>query len=216
MKGLFRELAIAALIVFLVVSLVWLFGFFSSTAYQMGYDTGFDHQYRSAEGINYKFEKLTELNVFKELYQESYELGILAAKELKEKETLGTLFLEDPAYKEMKVFIGQDSTDKRLYYSGNYTCYHFSTDVVNHAKAEGIRVGYVVLVFPDPPSHAIICFDTEDRGLVFIEPQADREMTVKIGQSYWGQNVFTDDDESEIIRVLIRWSDGTSTTITET
>ena len=39
-------------------------------------------------------------------------------------------------------------------------------------------------------AHAIVCFNTVDDGLMFIEPQSDDIMTLTIGEPYWDRTIY--------------------------
>lgn len=92
----------------------------------------------------------------------------------------GLLFshgLHDPTYTEMTAFIDEDLTNFNGFNNDTYTCYQYSRDVILHARERGIKAGYVSINEPDDYGHAIVCFDTTDRGLCFIEPQTDQIFT---------------------------------------
>ncbi len=114
--------------------------------------------------------------------------------------------LRDPTYRELQHFLDRDKTDEKKYVKDGYVCVDFAAAVNNNAEAKGIRSAYVSLVYPDS-GHAIVAFQTIDRGLVYIEPQLDREVKLKVGFSYSRVNDFelrngTDDT---IVRALIVW-----------
>ncbi|MGP3668260.1 MAG: hypothetical protein ACKD6N_06990 [Candidatus Bathyarchaeota archaeon] len=43
-----------------------------------------------------------------------------------------------------------------------------------------------MIVYFKDGTHALVVFETMDKGLVFIEPQVDREVKVGVGVRYWG------------------------------
>jgi len=47
---------------------------------------------------------------------------------------------------------------------------------------QGIRCGFVILDFDQIP-HAVVAFDT-DRGMIYIDPQADAVVHFEIGKTY--------------------------------
>jgi hypothetical protein len=95
--------------------------------------------------------------------------------------------VRDPTYQEALQFIGSDQTDKNQY-NQSYTCINFANDLVNNALNQGYRCGFVIIDFPES-CHAIVCFNTSDRGLIFVEPQTDELVTLSTGQPYVGKTV---------------------------
>jgi hypothetical protein len=96
--------------------------------------------------------------------------------------------LRDPTYSEALRFLRRDATDRIDYHLGSFVCHDYSTTVKVNAFKEGIHCYYVSLEFPEPPGHAIVAFNTTDRGLVFFEPQEDKEMDVDLGIRYFRDN----------------------------
>jgi hypothetical protein len=131
-----------------------------SSGYDVGQDEGYDQGYQ--EGYD-------------EGYQEGYDAGyeeLLRAGKVS----------RNPTYQEMKDFLRRDTTDLHVY-AGSYDCENFASDVCNNAEAEGIRAAVVLLRFGET-GHEIVAFETTDKGLIFIEPQNDSEVTVEVGQRY--------------------------------
>ena len=89
----------------------------------------------------------------------------------------------DPSFNEMKVFIDSDQTNQNKY-SDTYTCLDFSADMKNNAFYEGLICGFVYVELPQNLSHALICFNTTDGGLVFVEPQNDKIVHLEVGHPY--------------------------------
>jgi hypothetical protein len=113
--------------------------------------------------------------------------------------------LRDPSYQEMLNFLTVDKTDENQYDTNDYNCYDFTRDLCNNASAAGIRIGDVYLEFPDS-AHALACFNTTDRGLVFIEPQTDQAVELKIGQPYFDRTRFkTPEYDDTIVSYGIIW-----------
>lgn len=88
----------------------------------------------------------------------------------------------------------QDNTDKHEYIPDVYVCRHFAYDFVANATVAGLRCGYVTLRFENGGSHAVVAFNTTRYGTVFIEPQDDYFVDVKIGIEYYKGTVITDYD----------------------
>ena len=103
--------------------------------------------------------------------------------------------LKNPTFNELRDFILRDPTSRNEFVLNQYECRHFATEVNNNAEAEGLRCAFVLLCF-DRGQHAVIAFDTVDRGLVYIEPQTDAAIHPEVGGKYEGK---------EIKEILIAW-----------
>ncbi|MBN1860417.1 MAG: hypothetical protein JW840_03030, partial [Candidatus Thermoplasmatota archaeon] len=99
----------------------------------------------------------------------------------------GKIFnISKPTYSEVLIFLIKDKTDQNQY-SSDYTCTYFSKDVCNNAVQQGIRCGFVEITFIDSDSsgHAIVAFDTSDKGVVYFEPQHDARIYLEIGKRFY-------------------------------
>ncbi|MEM2618825.1 MAG: hypothetical protein QXR87_04440 [Candidatus Hadarchaeales archaeon] len=111
----------------------------------------------------------------------------------------------DPTYSEMLDFLGRDRTDDKPYIQGVYVCYHFAAEVGRNADREGLRSAFVIVRFPDV-THALVAFNTTDRGLIFIEPQTDEEMKVEVGKPYWPRHKYLPPDYNDtVLEINIYW-----------
>jgi uncharacterized protein YukE len=120
--------------------------------------------------------------------------------------------IKDPTYRQMLSFIEDDDTDKAKYITGKYECVEFATDLCNRAEAKGIRCAYVSIRFPDGRGHAIVAFDTIDRGLIYIEPQYDDLVEIEIGKPFYkcvvpkpGYVYEKPDQDDTILKVMEAW-----------
>jgi hypothetical protein len=120
--------------------------------------------------------------------------------------------LRDPNDQEMKDFLEQDETSEQEYLENEYICVDFAADVKANAAREGLRCAYVVIEYLGLTGHAIVAFDTTDRGLVYIEPQFDWEVEPEIGQRYYqcvipppGHYMTEPDYDDTIARVVDIW-----------
>ena len=95
--------------------------------------------------------------------------------------------LHDPTYNEVASFISSDKTDEIPYDSETFDCENFAQLINNNAEDQGMRCAYVVIYFYDTSAgHAIIGFDTVDRGMVYIESQSDEWVeNLEVGNDYW-------------------------------
>ncbi|MCL0091718.1 hypothetical protein M1N59_00390 [Dehalococcoidales bacterium] len=207
--GVLRRIAIAIgitiqsfIVLFLAITLIATIITFNekidaayNNSYQEAYNQAYDTRYQ--EGYN-------------KAYQEGYYQGYQSGLEIGSKEGKATrVDLHNPTYKELMDFLRRDKTDLKPYIKGEYTCSNFSADVNINAELEGIRAAYVILRFAgeDVRGHAIVAFETVDKGLIFIEPQTDEIAKPVIGESYWqsvGRIRPTDYDDT-VVEIQIIW-----------
>ena len=130
-------------------------------------------------------------------FQEGYTAGL--------KEQPGFV-LNDPTYAEMKSFLAADNTSSKAYNEDKYICTDFTTEVNNNAEEQGIHCATVYIIYPET-GHSVVAFDTTDRGMIFIEPQYDKEIKLTIGSGYSASNGFIKppDLDDTIVRYLIMW-----------
>ena len=120
--------------------------------------------------------------------------------------------LRDPSYQEMKDFLKQDETSEQEYLKNEYICVDFAANVKANAAKEGIRCAYVVIEYLGITGHAIVAFDTTDRGLVYIEPQFDWDVEPEIGRRYYecvvpppGQYMVEPVYDDTMARIVLIW-----------
>jgi hypothetical protein len=98
---------------------------------------------------------------------------------------------KNPTYEEMQDFISSDDTDLHVFIKGNYECKQYCFDIIRNAREHGYRAGYVTLSNPLGDDHAIICFDTTDKGLFFVEPQLDVVFTALDMQDMLDEGIYS-------------------------
>ena len=132
-------------------------------------------------------------------YDDGYQNGII--------DGAGTGYdYRDPTYFEMKQFLKNDDTDNNEYIEGIYTCTDYAADLNNNALEAGYNAAYVYIDYSDGSGHSIDAFQTVDRGLIFIEPQFDKEVQVTVGSSYSDLNGFqAADHDDTIVRYVLVW-----------
>jgi hypothetical protein len=113
----------------------------------------------------------------------------------------------NPTYLEAQQFITSDKTDSHPYIEGSYTCANFASDFRRNALRAGYECGYVFVYFPDFQSHVLNCFNTTDKGLVFVEPQWDKSVNITIGESYLNENSISPDFNDTILRYYVEWQE---------
>ena len=153
-----------------------------------------------------------ELNVSKDLV-ESLEDTLYNLQINYDRLTTGYGYvLRDPSYQEMKDFLKQDETSEQEYLRDEYICVDFAANVKANAAMEGVRCAYVVIEYLGTTGHAIVAFDTTDRGLVYIEPQFDWDVEPEIGRRYYqcvipppGQHMVEPDYDDTIARIIVIW-----------
>lgn len=138
----------------------------------------------------------TDVIDYEKAYQQGYTAGLKGAS--------SDHNLHDPTYQEMKEFLANDESDLKPYNSKEHICTDYTADVNNNAKKLGINCFSVYIIYPQT-GHSIVAFDTTDKGMLFIEPQYDKEVTLDIGRSYSQSNGFViqQDLDDTIVRYLI-------------
>ncbi len=93
--------------------------------------------------------------------------------------------LRNPSYSELSSFLQNDSTDNHSYIKDTYVCLDFSYALIRNATIHGFLCGYASVAYGIfSTGHAMVTFDTTDRGLVFIEPQNDEMHKLSTGDKY--------------------------------
>jgi hypothetical protein len=180
--------------ILIIIGILALVGFGGYVVYNLGYlkgeTAGYDRGYAVGEGAGFSSGKQDGINEGyvsgrQDGYNEGYESGKADGYEEGVEAGLGHGYtLRDPTYREAVNFLKKDKTDSNEYVEGIYVCNHFARDVCNNAEAEGLRCAYVGLVYAEG-GHAIIAFETVDRGLSYFEPQSDERVVPVIGKQYY-------------------------------
>lgn len=79
--------------------------------------------------------------------------------------------LRNPSMLEVYEFIMIDKTDENIS-TDEYICKHFVIDFMKNAFEEGYICYFVSIEFQGG-AHAMVAFNTTDRGLIYVEPQTD-------------------------------------------
>jgi hypothetical protein len=137
---------------------------------------------------------------------EGYKIGYEAGYNSGLKVTNDGYTSRNPSYAEMKEFLTRDTTNHKSYLSEEYICTDFAAEVNNNAEADGIRCATVYINYIGA-GHAIVAFETTDRGLLFVEPQYDKEVQLTVGKSYSKLNGFIQRDivDDTIQRYRVIW-----------
>jgi hypothetical protein len=95
---------------------------------------------------------------------------------------------ENQTFAEVMSFIRSDNTDKIRYEEG-FNCWDYTFRVLLNARWKGIASVPIAIQYEEPPGHMVIAFPTTDRGDVFIEPQNDQQIRLRVGQVYDGRKI---------------------------
>ncbi len=144
-----------------------------AAAYEDSYDNGYAQTY----DIGYQ-------EAYGEAHDKGYDKGYEIGLETGSKEGVITrVELRNPTHKEMWEFLARDKTDSKPYIKGEYVCNDFAAQLDNNTEADGIRAAYVRIRSKNW-WHAVVAFETLDRGIIFIEPQSDRMVKLVIGEPF--------------------------------
>jgi hypothetical protein len=93
------------------------------------------------------------------------------------------LLLKKPSFDEVMAFIKEDGTDQMMVANCLTRAERLNNEAINH----GIWCYVVLFNYFTGESygfHAIVAFDTKDKGLIYIEPQTDDVVKCDIGVEY--------------------------------
>lgn len=207
------NVVISILFIGLIAGQVFTWGYRYNIGYDDGYDIGYSAGWLDGEELGYNSGYLDGLDEghsagfddgyfvgFSEGNSTGFEFGYIKGVE----DGVGRGFnIRDPTYFEALQFIQTDQTDKHEY-TENYTCFNFAADFKSNAFKAGYRCGFVYIEFSDG-AHAIVCFNTTDKGIIFIEPQDDNIVEVKMGIHYWVDNGYLCSFNDTIIYYAVIW-----------
>lgn len=171
-------------------------GFFTLVyaSYNDGYAHGFETGYNQGHDIGRAQQGETEYNERPNIESESsYSEEELDSQSIAS--TTQLIELKNPTFEEAKDFITQDPTNRNKWVRNAYECRHFATDVCHNARDASLDCAFVLLCY-EKGQHAVVAFDTVDKGLVYIEPQTDMVISPEVGARYEGK---------EIKEILISW-----------
>ncbi len=110
----------------------------------------------------------------------------------------------NPSFDEAARFIATDNTNFNEY-SETYRCANFARDFQANALKSGLNCGYVTVLFPDLTAHALNCFNTTDRGIVYVEPQTDQVINLWVGEEYSGSDSSLQVADKTVTGFYIDW-----------
>lgn len=99
--------------------------------------------------------------------------------------------LKNPSWEELKTFLELDDTNKLIYDKEKFDCSGFAIELFKHARALGMKAGFVELQFVgEAVGHTLNAFQT-DKGLIFVDATGDENGTgedkiayVEVGKPY--------------------------------
>ncbi len=138
---------------------------------------------------------IKEINSLEEeLNLNKYDFKNISSKN-KELQSEGKVFLADPTFDEAYSFLIEDNTDEKFSNNSSYICQHYSRNVNNNSEKKGFRCAFVEIE-TSTVKHALVAFNTTDKGLVFFEPQSDEPVNMQIGKKYWKECVISNSTET--------------------
>ena len=94
----------------------------------------------------------------------------------------------DPTYSEVLRFLKTDKTNK-IEYNDTFDCENYAAILKQNAFNEGYQC-YIVLIEFEESFHMLNGFNTTDKGFLYIEPQTDDIVNVRLNTSYWDRTKF--------------------------
>jgi hypothetical protein len=95
---------------------------------------------------------------------------------------------ENQSYEQVIDFVKSDDTN-RIPYGFGFNCVDAAFRMWRNATWDGIVAVPIAIQYTDSSGHMVIGFPTNDKGDVFIEPQDDLQIRLRVGQNYNGQTV---------------------------
>jgi hypothetical protein len=184
-----------------------------SAGQEGGYGSGKQDGYKEGEASGYGTGKVEGYSLGEaEGYASGTEAGYRAGYDKGLEEGLGHGYtINDPTYDQAVTFMKQDSTDQNKYVDPTYICSHFARDVCNNAEARGIRCAFAEIRYKDG-GHALVAFNTIDKGLVYFESQTDEVARPIIGKRLYqcieprpGYYYPSPSYDDTIIDILVIW-----------
>jgi len=98
------------------------------------------------------------------------------------------MHLEEQTYDQVMDFIRSDDTDTIPYEFG-FNCVDSAFRVWSNARWQGIGAAQIAIQYTDSSGHMVVAFPTNDKGDIFIEPQSDLQIKLRVGHKYNGLTV---------------------------
>jgi hypothetical protein len=178
---------IASFLLIVIISVVFLFTVYQSISELTNEKQEIDDELSGC------ISDLDEINsgillTKKEIRQIKSELNETSS-ELELRKSDGLYEMHDPTYSEAMNFIRTDKTNSKRYNEDTFNCAHYSLVVNNNSESVGIRCACVIVNLSGEEGHALVAFNTTDEGILYIEPQSDEKVNLKVGKDYWADCV---------------------------
>ena len=96
--------------------------------------------------------------------------------------------LGEQTHEQVMNFIKSDDTDT-IPYGFGFNCVDAAFSVWRNACWQGIGAVQIAIQYTDSSGHMVIGFPTNDKGAIFIEPQSDSQIELRVGHEYNGQTI---------------------------
>jgi hypothetical protein len=90
---------------------------------------------------------------------------------------------KNPTFEEVKEFVNS----RYIVGFGRIYCYHNSFLYLRESLKEGIFASMVILYFPYA-GHAVIAFNTSDKGIVYYDPTVHKFVNITLHRDYFSEN----------------------------
>jgi len=175
--------AVAAAIIAAVAVVFYVAGF--TMGVQEAYKRAREEVYMEAWGSSY-MRGFSEGNRtgFEEGYKAGYNKGFADGYEKGAADAAGRSYtLRDPTFSELEEFLKNDETETLRWSPEGYSPVDLAAKLKENAAKAGLRCG-LALVYHEAGLSILNCFNTVDKGIVYVEPWNDRTFTLKPGDYY--------------------------------
>lgn len=103
-------------------------------------------------------------------------------------------------FEQLKSFLESDHTEDHEYVAPTYTCSDFAKELHDNAEASGIACGYVSVVYEDASRHAVVVFNTTNKGPIYIDETYGYDAKVRL--QHWEPYEHTKLDSEQYARSI--------------
>lgn len=199
-KVLFRNpktgyLLVAATVLVIVAFSMFFLGFNMGVkeVYRRAYEEvymeawGSSYMYGFSEGNRTGYEDGYKAG-YKKGFEEGYKAGVIDA--------VGRSYtLRDPVSIELEEFLEADETETLRWSPEGYSPIDLAAKLKENAAKNGFRCG-LAIVYHEAGITVLNCFNTVDKGLIYVEPWSDRMFTLKLSDYYM---------QWKVLKITIIW-----------